>query len=161
MARGNSRNGSVPVMSAHPIGQSVIDMTSVRRHAASDTADATSGRGILNAHHSWLATALCFPNILRFDVSFRREFSSIVIGQCFAVHPFAPAHPCLMHSWRIQSCWLTCSLPVATRDICTQRNASSLHTAVSIALCRQERYLRAQVYPDIEPPTARFPRPSA
>ena len=27
--RGNSRNGSVPVMSTHPIGQSVIDMTSV------------------------------------------------------------------------------------------------------------------------------------
>ena len=29
MDRGNSRNGSVPVMSTQPIGQSVIDMTSV------------------------------------------------------------------------------------------------------------------------------------
>ena len=29
MDRGNSRNGSVPVMSTYPIGQSVIDMTSV------------------------------------------------------------------------------------------------------------------------------------
>ena len=29
MDRGNSRSGSVPIMSTQPIGQSVIDMTSV------------------------------------------------------------------------------------------------------------------------------------
>ena len=29
MDRGNSHNGSVPIMSTYPIGQSVIDMTSV------------------------------------------------------------------------------------------------------------------------------------